>query len=46
VSSLFEEKEAKKRDFSFFFSFSLCGCFSVEEDISPSLLFLDISLKN
>ena len=43
VSSLFEEKEAKKRDFSFFFSLFLW--LFVEEDISPSLLFLDISLE-
>ena len=45
VSSLFEEKEEKKERFFFFFSLFLFGCFSVEEDISPSLLFLDIALK-
>ena len=42
---LVEEKEAKKRDFSLFFSlFLLGGCFSVEEDISPSLSSFWISL--
>ena len=33
----------KREIFLFFFLFFCGGCFSVEEDISPSLLFLDIS---
>ena len=43
VCLLFLRKRRQKREIFLFFSlFLISGCFSVEEDISPSLLFLDI----